>query len=50
MGRADSPLKPADDAHLIDTSEMDISAAFETAKEIIDAVLERDAAPRRAPD
>ena len=50
MSRADSPLKPADDAHLIDTSEMDISAAFETAKEIIDAVLERDAAPRRAPD
>lgn len=50
MGRADSPLKPADDAHLIDTSEMDISAAFDAAKEIIDAVLERDALPRRAPD
>jgi cytidylate kinase len=50
MGRADSPLKPADDAHLIDTSEMDISAAFDAAKNIIDAALERDAAPRRAPE
>jgi cytidylate kinase len=50
MGRADSPLKPADDAHLIDTSEMDISAAFEAAKTIIDAALERDAVPRRAPE
>jgi cytidylate kinase len=50
MGRADSPLKPAEDAHLIDTSEMDISAAFEAAKTIIDAALERDAVPRRAPD
>jgi cytidylate kinase len=50
MGRADSPLKPADNAHLIDTSEMDISAAFEAAKTIIDAALEQDAPPRRAPD
>lgn len=50
MGRADSPLKPADDAHLIDTSEMDISAAFDAAKTIIDAALEQDAPPRRAPD
>jgi len=50
MGRADSPLRPAEDAHLIDTSEMDISAAFEAAKAIIDAALERDAVPRRAPD
>jgi cytidylate kinase len=50
MGRADSPLKPADDAHLIDTSEMDISAAFDAAKDIIDAALERDVLPRRAPD
>jgi cytidylate kinase len=43
MGRADSPLKPADDAHLIDTSEMDIEAAFEAAREVIDAAIERDA-------
>ncbi|MGV8939407.1 MAG: (d)CMP kinase [Allorhizobium sp.] len=39
MGRADSPLKPADDAHLIDTSEMSIEAAFQAAKTIIDAAL-----------
>ncbi|WP_137134989.1 (d)CMP kinase [Rhizobium sp. FKY42] len=39
MGRADSPLKPADDAHLLDTSEMSIEAAFQAAKILIDAVL-----------
>jgi cytidylate kinase len=37
MGRADSPLKPADDAHLLDTSEMSIEAAFQAARTIIDA-------------
>ena len=31
MARADSPLKPADDAHMLDTSEMDIEAAFRAA-------------------
>jgi len=35
MGREDSPLKPAEDAHLLDTSEMDISTAFETALLIV---------------
>lgn len=39
MGRAESPLKPADDAHLLDTSEMSIEAAFQAAKIIIDAAL-----------
>jgi cytidylate kinase len=39
MGRADSPLKPAQDAHLLDTSEMGIEAAFQAAKAIIDAAL-----------
>jgi cytidylate kinase len=39
MGRADSPLKPASDAHLIDTSTMGIEAAFQAAREIIDAAL-----------
>jgi cytidylate kinase len=42
MGRADSPLKPAVDAHLLDTSEMSIEAAFKAAKSIIDAALKRD--------
>ncbi|MHB0951381.1 MAG: (d)CMP kinase [Allorhizobium sp.] len=41
MGRADSPLKPADDAHLLDTSEMSIEAAFQAAKSIIDAALKK---------
>lgn len=39
MGRADSPLKPAQDAHLLDTSEMGIEAAFQAARTIIDAAL-----------
>jgi cytidylate kinase len=41
MGRADSPLRPAKDAHLLDTSEMSIEAAFEAAKKIIDAALKK---------
>ena len=39
MGRADSPLRPAADAHLLDTSEMSIEAAFRAARAIIDDVL-----------
>ncbi len=42
MGRADSPLRPADDAHLLDTSEMSIEAAFQAAKSLIDAALTKD--------
>lgn len=38
-GRDDSPLKPAEDAHLIDTSEMSIEAAFKAARRLIDAAL-----------
>ncbi|WP_026186624.1 (d)CMP kinase [Ensifer sp. BR816] len=41
MGRADSPLKPAKDAHLLDTSEMGIEAAFQAAKTLIDAALKQ---------
>lgn len=41
MGRADSPLRPADDAHLLDTSEMSIEAAFQAAKSLIDAALDK---------
>ena len=36
MARADSPLKPAQDAHLLDTSEMDIQTAFRQALEIVE--------------
>ncbi|WP_439273091.1 (d)CMP kinase [Pseudochrobactrum sp. HB0163] len=39
MKRSASPLKPAHDAHLIDTSKMDIEAAFLEAKKLIDAAL-----------
>ena len=35
MGRADSPLRPASDAHLIDTTEMSIDTAFETALALV---------------
>ncbi|MGE7370275.1 (d)CMP kinase [Neorhizobium sp. NPDC001467] len=39
MNRADSPLRPAEDAVLLDTSEMSIEAAFQAAKRIVDAAL-----------
>ena len=39
MGRTDSPLKPAADAHLLDTSKMDIETAFRAAVSIIDKKL-----------
>lgn len=34
-GRADSPMRPADDAILLDTTELDIEAAFDAAIELI---------------
>jgi cytidylate kinase len=43
MGRTDSPLKPAEDAHLLDTTEMDIETAFLNAKTLIDQALAREA-------
>jgi len=36
MSREDSPLKPAADAHLIDTSAMDIEAAFSQALAVVE--------------
>lgn len=39
MERADSPLKPAADAHLLDTSEMDIETAFQAARILVDRAL-----------
>ena len=39
MGRSDSPLKPAEDAHLIDTTEMGIETAFQTALELVNKAL-----------
>ncbi len=39
MSRSESPLKRGEDAHLLDTSEMGIEAAFLKAKSIIDAAM-----------
>jgi cytidylate kinase len=36
-GRADSPMRPADDAVLLDTSQMSISAAADAARRIVEA-------------
>jgi len=36
-GRASSPMRPADDAHLLDTSNLSIEAAFDAAVVLIDA-------------
>ena len=38
MGRAVAPLKPAPDAHLLDTTTLDIDAAFRAAVDIVEAV------------
>jgi cytidylate kinase len=39
MGREDSPLRPAPDAHLLDTSEMDIETAFQAARTLVDEIM-----------
>jgi cytidylate kinase len=41
MGREDSPLRPAHDAHLLDTSEMDIETAFQAAKTLAEMAMAR---------
>ncbi|NNC38367.1 MAG: (d)CMP kinase [Hyphomonadaceae bacterium] len=41
MNRAEAPLKPAANAHLLDTTNLGIDAAFEAARTLICAVLER---------
>ena len=38
-GRADSPLRPAEDAYLLDTTAMGISEALEQAREYVDAAI-----------
>ena len=40
-GRATAPLKPADDAHLLDTSDLAIDGAFAAARALIEDVLRR---------
>ena len=39
-GRAEAPLRQAEDAHLLDTSNLDIEAAFAAAKTIVARSLE----------
>jgi cytidylate kinase len=39
QNRADAPLKKAPDAHLLDTSNLDIDEAFKAAVELVDATL-----------
>ncbi len=46
MGRAQAPLVPADDAHLLDTSKLDIEAAFRAARRIVDAHIQAGSGPR----
>jgi cytidylate kinase len=38
--RETAPLKPAGDAHLLDTSDLDIEAAVQAAHEIVAAILQ----------
>ena len=40
-GRAASPLRQAPDAHLLDTTNLDIDAAFKAAIDLIDAAMGR---------
>ncbi|KQT85575.1 (d)CMP kinase [Aurantimonas sp. Leaf443] len=40
-GRSVAPLKAAEDAHLLDTSALDIDAAFRAACQIVDGALSR---------
>lgn len=39
--RSDSPLRPAEDAHLLDTSEMSIETAFLAAKALIEEAMQK---------
>src|SRR6185312_8324560 len=46
-GRADSPMRPASDAILLDTTEMTISAAADAARRIVEAARARWESSRR---
>jgi cytidylate kinase len=43
INRADSPLRQAPDAHLLDTTHLSIEGAVEAARRIVDAALKRPA-------
>lgn len=44
-GRSVAPLKPADDAVLLDTTDLDIDAAFRAAVDIVDRALRSTSTP-----
>jgi cytidylate kinase len=39
MNRKNSPMKPAEDAHLLDTTKMDIETAFQTALHVVNSAI-----------
>ncbi|MCV6546969.1 MAG: (d)CMP kinase [Cohaesibacter sp.] len=39
MNRSDAPLKPAENAHLLDTSKLDIESAFQQAVSLVEKAL-----------
>ncbi len=41
LNRTESPLRVADDAHILDTTDIGIDAAFQAAREIIDTIVDR---------
>jgi cytidylate kinase len=41
LNRAESPLRVADDAHILDTTDIGIDAAFEAARDIVDRIIGR---------
>jgi CMP/dCMP kinase len=47
MARSDSPLRPAADAHLLDTTSMTIEAAFRAAVEVVDRACRAHGTERR---
>ena len=45
LNRSESPLRVADGAHVLDTTELGIEAAFDAAREIIDGIIADRADP-----
>jgi len=41
MSRSQSPLKPADDAYLLNTTKLGIEAAFEAARNLVEPIWQR---------
>lgn len=50
MGRAEAPLKPAQDAAILDTTSLSIEGAVEEAVSVISKAVRHDADPTHLPD